>query len=292
MGKVRVKLVGEEQEDRVVKKKEKQEKKKVTKAPGLKGGERVVAVGPTLQELEKEEAKPATTEGEKKTESQKVGVSVSAKRTVSKRAHVVSKRYKTNRGLLKKDTSCTLEKAIELLRQFKSARFDETVELHVNVKEKGISGQVVLPHGTGKTTRIKVADPSKDSSQFDKLLQDVEKGTVDFDILIATPSAMPKLAKVARILGPRGLMPNPKAGTITEKPQELIEKFTQGQVNFKTESQAPIVHMSVGKLSFKGNQLGENVSAALSAIGIAKISSVTLKSTMSPGINVDISKLN
>ncbi|OGH10676.1 MAG: hypothetical protein A2857_01745 [Candidatus Levybacteria bacterium RIFCSPHIGHO2_01_FULL_36_15] len=174
----------------------------------------------------------------------------------------------------------TLNEAVDVLKKFKKASFDETVELHINVKEKGLSGQIALPHGTGKKVRIKVAD--------DALIDAVSKGTIDFDILIAEPSMMGKLAKVARILGPKGLMPNPKAGTITTEPQKLIEKLSHGQVNYKTETEAPIIHMSVGKLSFAEKQLSENISTALSAIGSTKINNVTLKSTMSPAIKLQI----
>jgi large subunit ribosomal protein L1 len=102
---------------------------------------------------------------------------------------------------------------------------------------------------------------------------------------------MAKLAKAARILGPRGLMPNPKNGTITDKPEALAEKFKGGQINYKTESQAPIIHASVGKISFKEEDLVENISEFIKTIGTAKIQTVTLKSTMSPGIKIDFSNL-
>ncbi len=101
---------------------------------------------------------------------------------------------------------------------------------------------------------------------------------------------MSKLAKVARILGPRGLMPNPKNGTITPKPQEVAKKFQGGQINFKTESKFPILHLTVGKISFGEKKLSENIQSALSAIQTKNIKNITLKSTMSPGIKLDLSK--
>ena len=99
---------------------------------------------------------------------------------------------------------------------------------------------------------------------------------------------MPRLAKVAKILGPRGLMPNPKAGTISDKPEAVVEKLSKGQVSFKTEAQNPIIHMSVGKLSFDESKLSENIKAAISAIGAGKIENITLKSTMSPAIKIQV----
>jgi large subunit ribosomal protein L1 len=137
---------------------------------------------------------------------------------------------------------------------------------------------VTLPHGTGKKLNIVVAD--------DAVIEAVSNGKINFDVLIATPDMMPKLAKVARVLGPRGLMPNPKNGTVTPKPEEAIAKLSAGQITYKTEPQSPIVHTSVGKLSFDNNKLEENINTFINSIGAAKIKSATLKSTMSPGIKI------
>jgi large subunit ribosomal protein L1 len=158
------------------------------------------------------------------------------------------------------------------------AKFDETVELHINTIESGISGTMILPHGTGKEIRVAIAD--------DAILSEVEKGKINFDVLIATPAQMPKLAKVARVLGPRGLMPNPKNGTISDKPEEAAKKFQGGQMGFKTESKNPLIHLSVGKTSFEDTQLEENIKTAISAVKRSRIRKVTLKSTMSPGIRI------
>lgn len=191
-----------------------------------------------------------------------------------------SKRHKENLSFVSKTQPYTLDQALEALKKFKTSKFDETVELHINTREKGINGQVVLPHGTGKTLRIKVADEA--------LINAVSKGKIDFDILIATPSMMPQLAKVARVLGPRGLMPNPKNGTITDNTDEAIKKLSGGQVSYKTESEHPIIHAIVGKVSFEDNKLKENIKTFLSSVGNEKISSVTLKSTMSPGLRLSL----
>ncbi len=190
-----------------------------------------------------------------------------------------SKRHKSNLTLVSKTQTYSIDQALEALKKFKKSSFDETVELHINTKEKGISGQVVLPHGTGKTLVIKVAD--------DTIIAEVAKGKINFDVLVATPSMMPQLARVAKILGPRGLMPNPKNGTITEDTAGAVKKLAGGQINFKTESEAPIIHARVGKVSFDDQKLKENIKTFVASVGNDKIVNVTLKSTMSPAVRLD-----
>ena len=192
----------------------------------------------------------------------------------------LSKRVNENRKLVSKSQTYPLDKAVGLLVQFKTGKFDETVELHVNVREQGTSGTLKLPHGSGKTLRIKVAD--------DALLASIEKGTIDFDVLVATPDMMPRLAKVARVLGPKGLMPNPKNGTVTTNPDEAVKKLSGGEMRFKTESKAPVIHLIIGKLSFGDKKIIENAQATIDAIGSNKIKSAILTSTMSPGIRLQI----
>jgi H(+)-transporting ATP synthase subunit D len=119
-----------------------------------------------------------------------------------------------------------------------------------------------------------------------RLIAEIEKGIINFDILLAEPQMMPKLARVARVLGPKGLMPNPKNGTVTEKTEEASKKYAGGQVNFKTESKNPLLHLMVGKVSFGTDKLAENITAMLAAVKKSNIVNVTLKSTMSPGIKI------
>lgn len=281
MGKIRVKTLGIEEQEKEQKKeaKKRQEKKKLVKVPGLKGGERVVAIGPSEEEL----ATSATTE--------EISVKpVVAKKSVVAKKRTRSKKYQTIASLVDKNKVYPLNQALELLPKLKLSTFDETVELHINTLENGISGSLTLPHGTGKKTRVAIADPTTASGQveLDELLKKIEKGIVDFDILIAVPDAMPKLAKVAKFLGPRGLMPSPKNGTITNKPQEAAKKYEGGQITFKTEPKIPIIHLSVGKLSFGEKKLAENIKALLLAIQVGRIKKAVLKSTMSPGIKLDL----
>lgn len=256
MGKVRVKTFdesGELQED--VKKKARAEAKKTAKVS------------------EKTVEKATDVAEQSATDSKKVTV----KQTVK---HSDSKRHQSNEKQMDKNKHYDIEEAVELLKKFKKSKFDETVELHINVTEKGVSGQVNLPHGTGKKLNIAVAD--------DKIVEEVENGKINFDVLIAKPEMMPKLAKVARILGPRGLMPNPKNGTVTNNPDEVIEKLSAGQVSYKTEPQNPIIHLAVGKVSFEDDKIEENIKSVVNSIGASKIDQVVLKSTMSPGIKIAV----
>ena len=145
-------------------------------------------------------------------------------------------------------------------------------------EKKDMRGSVSLPHGTGKQVRVLIAD--------DKIIADVAEGKINFDILVAAPSMMPKLAKVARILGPKGLMPNPKTGTVTEDTAKRAKELSTGKVNFKTEPDQPLIHLLIGKVSLDDKKLEENISAILDAVGRHKISKATLSATMGPGVKI------
>ena len=299
MGKIRVKSLGIEEIEKEQAKNAKKRKESKKMAKGAHGGERVVSMAPTEEELERLSVVGSSVE----TEKQKTDKQLSENRkqkTENRKARQRSKRYRDALIRVDKSKSYPLSDAISLLKQFDGAKFDPTVELHINTVEKGLSGQVTLPHGTGKALRVAIADPahkgpSKDldgpSKNFEELLRDIEAGKIEFDVLIATPSAMGQLAKVAKILGPRGLMPNPKSGTISDTPEALAEKFKKGATNFRTESQAPIIHTIVGKLSFSQKNLEENIAEFIRAVSASKIRSITLKSTMSPGIKLETSTL-
>jgi len=173
----------------------------------------------------------------------------------------------------------SLSEAIKILKEVSISRFDGSVDAHLVVKKVGLKGEVEFPHPTGKQQKIRIANEG--------LLKDLEKGEIDFTLLIATPQMMPKLAKYAKILGPRGLMPNPKAETITDKPEELAKKLT-GKTGWKTEPKAPLVHTTIGKVSQPEKELKENFKALLSAIGKQNIKKAVLAPTMGPGIKIKI----
>lgn len=268
MGKIRVKSFGdqelEEKEKRRQAKRTEQKEQKKLKDAAEKGEE-----GQIPEETKPEESKE---EVKKEAKAQK-------KRKPAKEGFRSAK-YKEKLALVDRTKVYPLSEAVKLLSDAHMAAFDETVELHLNTLTTGISGTLTLPHGSGKKTRVAIAS--------DELIAEVEKGKINFDVLLTHPSMMPKLAKVAKFLGPRGLMPNPKSGTISEKPEEIAKKFEGGLMSFKTEAKAPIIHMVIGKLSFGPDKLSENITTAISAIKKSNIKNVTLKSTMSPGIKLQL----
>lgn len=275
MGKVKVRELGseEEQNQKNESKRKKGEKQKVHLS-GMGGGQRVKAVGPSEEELAKtiEQA-----ESEPKKEGKK-----EKKAKFAKQKHQRSKNYQGLVANVEKSKTYSLSEALDLLEKIKRKSFDETVELHINTTDPKISGEISLPHGTGKEIRVAIAT--------DEVLAEVEKGKVDFDVLLAEPQMMPKLAKVAKILGPKGLMPNPKNGTITANPEGAAKKYKGGLVFFKTETKAPVLHVSVGKMSFGKEKLEENIEAMLSAIKKENIQKAVLKATMSPAVKLAVDK--
>lgn len=288
MGKIRVAKLGDEKQEKELKRKAdarrqtKQSKKEKVEGVGLKGGERTAVVEGTDIKPEYRKLVERVEEGEKKS-----GEAGSGSARKEGKPHVRSRRYQKLLERVDKTKLYAIDKAVKLVRDTSTTKFDGTVELHINLNpqalgdKKDVRGSVSLPHGTGKQVRVAIAD--------EKILSDVEAGTIEFDILVAHPSMMPRLAKVARILGPKGLMPNPKNGTVTTEPEKRAKELSTGQVNYKTEPNNPIIHMSVGKVSFEGKQLEENVTAVLTAIGTSKIAKATLSSTMGPGIKIQIS---
>ncbi len=288
MGKIRVKTLGAEDFEKQEKQKgkvKKEQKQARKMAKGAHGGERVVAVGPSEEELATVIASET-----KQSQTKEIATPLSAPRNDKKaqkkekfaadKKATRSKTYQTVAKLIEKNKTYSLSDALALLPSLKRAKFDETVELHINTTETGITGSVTLPHGSGKQIRVAIAD--------DKIIAQVENGNIDFDVLLAVPQMMSKLARVAKFLGPRGLMPNPKNGTITTNPQEAAKKFAGGLMQYKTEAKTPIIHLTVGKVSFGEKKLAENIVTVLAAINASKIKTITLKSTMSPGIKIQI----
>ncbi|MDO8515225.1 MAG: 50S ribosomal protein L1 [bacterium] len=237
-----------------------------------------------IEAEEKTRAKAATKREQKKIrEGEDVTVVEKKveKKLTKKTVSVVGKNYTEAVKKIDKNKTFSPADGIALLKDIAYAKFNETVELVINVTEKGIRGNVALPHGTGKEVKVRIAD--------DELVTAIEKGgKIDFDILVASPDMMPRLARVAKILGPRGLMPNPKTGTIGPNPEALALSLSKGQIQYKTESVFPIIHTIIGKLDFEDKKLLENFQAILKAIGKDKVVSMFLKSTMSPAVRIQI----
>lgn len=192
------------------------------------------------------------------------------------------KHYQEARKMIDRNKYYSLDEAIALLKKIKPTKFDQSVELHFVVDETGLKGELELPFSTGKIVRVKIVD--------DSVLSNLEKGKIEFDVLVTHPSFMPKLAKYAKVLGPKGLMPNPKAGTVSMKPEEVVKKFEKGMIRWKTEAKFPLIHQMIGKISFEEKNLIANAEKFIDAVGKAHIKNAFIKTTMSPAVKLELSK--
>src|SRR5258708_3105190 len=223
MGKVRINTIGDESLEK--KQKAKAEKRKEAKSASVK-----TTVDKEVAKSQSDKVAEVTHGAKEPQETRETKEPRGTKGTKENtKSPDRSKKYKIVAKKVEKNKMYSLSEALKLLEETHLAKFDETVELHLNTHETGVTGTVTLPHGTGKLIRVAVLQPSKDEKAANDLLKDIAAGTLNFDVLIATPDAMPKLAKVARILGPRGLMPNPKNGTVTARPEEAAKKYAAGQ---------------------------------------------------------------
>lgn len=222
----------------------------------------------------------------------------------------MAKKYQTAKKQVESRTY-NVREALELIKKIKFTGFDETVDLAVRLgvdpkhSDQMVRGSVVLPHGTGKKVRIVVfakgenereaTEAGADVVGSEDLFEKINKGWLEFDKVVATPDMMGMVGKLGKILGPRGLMPNPKAGTVTFEVAKAIRDIRKGRVEFKVEK-AGNIHVSVGKVSFDAQKLTDNVNTIMESIVKAKpasakgayIKSITLSSTMGPGVSVGI----
>jgi len=175
-----------------------------------------------------------------------------------------------------------LKEAIKLVKESSFSKFDGKIEAHLSVVDTGNLGEISFPHLETGTKRIELLN--------DKILAELKEGKINFDILIATTTTMPKLLPFARLLGPKGLMPNPKNGTLTDKPEEAIKKLAVAKSIIKTESKAPVVHIVVGKISQPEKEIEENITELIKVIKAPKIKKMTLCATMGPSVKVLIEK--
>jgi large subunit ribosomal protein L1 len=208
----------------------------------------------------------------------------------------------------------SVDEAVKIVKERATAKFDETIDIAMNLNidtrkaEQNLRGMISLPNGTGKTVRVAVfakdakAEEAKkagaDIVGSDDLLADIQAGKIDFDRCIATPDMMGVVGRVARILGPKGLMPNPKLGTVTPNVAKAVEDAKAGQLEYRAEKTG-IVHAGIGKASFDAKKLAENVNSFISVILKAKpatakgtyVKRITLTSTMGPSIEIDVAQL-
>ena len=222
----------------------------------------------------------------------------------------ITKKRKAALAKVDKNKVYSLKDASALVKEVNTTKFDSSVDLHVRLgvdpkkADQSIRGTVTLPHGTGKTKRVlvlctpdKEADAKAAGADFvglDEFIQKIEGGWVDVDVIVATPSVMPKIGKLGKVLGPRNLMPNPKTGTVTNDVAAAVNEVKGGKIAFKVDK-AGIIHASIGRVSFSPEKLVENSQELINAIIKAKpatakgsyVKSVFLASSMSPGIAVD-----
>ncbi len=201
------------------------------------------------------------------------------KKTKSKKQSARSKKYVATRSQVDKTKLYDPFAAIEMLKKLSYSKFDGTITADLLVQELGNQVNLTFPHSTGKTVKVAIAS--------DAVIADIEAGKIEFDVLISSPEFIPKLAKHARVLGPKGLMPNPKNGTITKQPEEKKKELEAGQITLKTEKKQPVMHVSIGKVSMDTKDLVENVQALIEALG-NKLLKMTLSASMSPGVKVKI----
>ena len=220
------------------------------------------------------------------------------------------KRYQGMAGKRERQTFYSLDDALQMVKDTASAKFDETVDVAINLgvnakkSDQSVRGATVLPRGTGKTMRVAVfaegadADAAREAGAdlvgLDDLAETIQGGEINFDVCIATPATMRVVGKLGQVLGPRGLMPNPKVGTVTQDVGKAVQNAKAGQIQFRIDK-AGVIHCPIGKASFEQDALKENLLALVGALEKAKPSSakgqylrrVTLSTTMGPGVKVD-----
>ena len=227
----------------------------------------------------------------------------------------LSKRINAFRDKVELGKYYSIQDAVNLLKEISSVKFDESVEVAINLgvdarkSDQQVRGSTVLPKGTGKTVKVAVFTEGENAKLakaagadvvgFEDLAETMQKGAVNYDVVIATPDAMPVVGKLGKVLGPRGLMPNPKDGTVTKDIEQAVKNSKSGQVRYKTDKNG-IIHCVIGKVSFETDSLIENLHTLLTDLAKIKPSSskgtylkkLSLSTTMGPGLLVDQSSLS
>ena len=226
------------------------------------------------------------TEDQKAPETESVAVEATpveeTTEKIIRKAHVRGKKYQAARKKVDPNQVYPLKEAVKLVKETSISKFDGKIEAHVTILEIGSAGEITFPHLETSSKKIVILN--------DTVLAEIKDGKVDFDILIATPVTMPKLLPFARLLGPKGLMPNPKNGTLTDKPEEALKKLSVAKTNLKTEKKAPVVHVVIGKVSQPETELEANLVELIKVIKAPKIKKLAICATMGPSVKVLIEK--
>jgi ribosomal protein L1 len=288
-----------------------EEKTEVSTKSTAKAGKRSAKAIKEAEELEAKEERKALTDEE---QAEVAARPKQPSKPTRPRVERQGKKFQVVAKLVEAEKLYSLSEAIELAQKTSPVKFDASVELHINLSvdprqaDQNIRDNLVLPAGTGKNVRVAVFADVDDAAAAKKagadiagneeFLAQLEKGTLDFDILVATPAMMPKLGKYARVLGPRGLMPNPKSGTVTTDVTKAVSEAKAGRVEYRVDSTG-IVHMPVGKVSFKKDALAKNIQAVFASVKGNKpqsvkgnyVKAVHLTTSMGPSIKVAVSEV-
>lgn len=288
---------------------DKAEEQPVKKSATAKAGKRSAKAIAEAEEKQAKEERKASAKPEEKSEKPKQPVKPTRSRLERR-----GKQYQEATKLIDKTKIYSLKEALDLAAKTSKVKFDATVELHVRLgvdpkqADQNLRDSLVLPAGTGKSVRVAVfADEDKvkeakkagaDVAAGDEFLAQLDKGKIDFDVLIATPNVMAKLSKYARVLGPKGLMPNPKSGTVTADVAKAVEQAKAGRVEYRVDSTG-IVHVGIGKVSFGSSKLKQNADAIVASLRQNKPSSLkgtyvrsaVVTTTMGPSIKVQASEI-
>lgn len=263
-----------------------------------------------IEEVKAEEARQARKEERKAEEAAAAEKPKGAKPVTRPKLERRGKKYQEAYKLIEKGKNYSLKEAVELAIKTSPVKFDAALEAHVRLgvdprqADQNIRTTIVLPNGSGKTVRVAVFAPldvckaakaaGADIAEDEEFLKQLDKGVIDFDVLISTPAYMPKLGKYARLLGPKGLMPNPKAGTVTMDVEKAVKEAKAGKVEYRVDKQS-IVHIGLGKTSFGADKLLENANAFFESLKAQKpaslkgtyVKSVFITTTMGPSISIE-----
>ena len=250
--------------DKKVKKvmKIKEDKKKVTRISGMEDGSRIKDMSETTDVV----LEPGS------------DTVIKQEKGVQKR--VRGKSYLTAKSQIDKLKAYPISEAIDLIKKSSYSKVSGSFEIHLNLNQKGVSGDVSLPHFQGKVKKVVTVD--------EELLKELEAGKINFDVLLASAADMPKLLPFAKVLGPKGLMPNPKNGTLVPDTDKALKGFSTTALHYKSEKDFPLIHSVFGKLDQKEEELVDNFNTFIKSVDPKKIKRVFIKSTMSPSVRVSI----
>ncbi|MBI3486089.1 hypothetical protein HY025_04070 [Candidatus Daviesbacteria bacterium] len=309
MGKTKTKIIDDSKPVEEVKKPQVKDAKKPKDALAASLLEELNKEFGEVEKKPEKEKSPKGEEESKKIEKKSVQVEEKkAEKETPKPGKVKprSKKYKEIASLIDPNQKYKLLEAIELAKKTAYSKFPGTMEAHINTHFKNIRGLVSLPFASGKKLTILAFPPSSKTSEgqveeleemgvmvgTDEKIAELEKGKgINFDVLVTTPEWMSKLAKVARVLGPKGLMPNPKNGTISDDLKKTVAELQGGKVEYKTEANNQVIHLGVGKVNQPAEEIAANIKILFSIIGKSKIKKITLSPTMGAGVKVDLASI-